>query len=160
MPPQTPYSKDLGAREPIAAMRETADRIRALTAGWSGDQFDRSYAPGKWSARQIFIHLAQTELAFGNRARMAIATPNYTAQPFDQDTWMAKESWTGGREAFEALVAANAFNRAFFKSLSPADRAAPFSHPEYGTLTVDWLVHQMAGHLIHHLAQLEEIARG
>jgi len=159
MTPQTPYSQDLGDREPLGAMREAAERMRTLVAAWSPAEFERSYAPGKWSARQIFIHLAQTELAFGNRARMAIATPNYTAQPFDQDKWMAKESSTGGREAFEALVAANAFNRAFFKSLSPADRAAPFSHPEYGALTVDWLVHQMAGHLFHHLVQLEQIGR-
>ena len=158
MAPQTPYSQDLGDREPLTAMRETIERMRTLTAAWSPAEFERSYAPGKWSARQIFIHLAQTELALGTRARMAVATPNYTAQAFDQDTWMSKESSTGGREALEALVAANALNRAFFKALSPADRAAPFSHPEYGALTVDWIIHQMAGHLIHHLVQLEAIA--
>src|SRR5947199_14382 len=92
MAPQTPYSQDLGDREPLGAMHEAAERMRTLAAAWSPAEFERSYAPGKWSARQIFIHLAQTELAFGNRARMAIATPNYTAQPFDQDKWMAKES--------------------------------------------------------------------
>lgn len=71
---------------------------------------------------------------------------------------MAKESSTAGREALEALLATNALNRAFFNALSPADRATPFSHPEYGALTVDWIVHQMAGHLMHHLIQLEWIA--
>jgi DinB family protein len=158
MTPQTPYSQDLGDREPLSAMRDAIERMRALAASWSPAEFERSLAPGKWSARQIFIHLAQTELALGTRARMAIATPNYTAQAFDQDTWMAKESSTGGREALDALAATNALNRAFFKALSPADRATPFSHPEYGALTVDWIVHQMAGHLMHHLVQLERIA--
>ena len=43
-------------------------------------------------------------------------------------------------------------------SLSDADRAIALSHPEYGSLTVDWIVHQMAGHQIHHLKQLEAIA--
>jgi hypothetical protein len=42
--------------------------------------------------------------------------------------------------------------------ISAADRATAFSHPEYGALTVDWIVHQMAGHVIHHLKQLEEIS--
>jgi hypothetical protein len=42
--------------------------------------------------------------------------------------------------------------------LSAADRATPFSHPEYGALTIDWIIHQMAGHGIHHLKQLESIA--
>ena len=160
MAPATPYSADLGNREPISAMRDTATRIGALVAGWTAAKFERTYAPGKWTARQILIHLAQCELAFGNRARMALATPNYTAQPFDQDRWMAREG-TGrvtGREAADALVAANALNRALFESLSPADRTAPFTHPEYGQISVDWMIHQMAGHLLHHLAQLEQIA--
>jgi hypothetical protein len=30
------------------------------------------------------------------------------------------------------------------------------SHPEYGTITVDWIVHLLAGHQIHHLQQLEQ----
>jgi hypothetical protein len=37
-------------------------------------------------------------------------------------------------------------------------RATTLSHPEYGSLTVDGILHQMAGHQIHHLKQLEEIA--
>ena len=92
---------------------------------------------------------------------MALAAPrrDYTAQPFDQDAWMARESRFGGREALDVLLGLGAMNLALYASLSPADRAAPFSHPEYGALTVDWLIHQSAGHLRHHLAQLETIGR-
>jgi hypothetical protein len=158
MRPDTPYSADLGEREPLSTMREAAGRIKSLTDGWTAAQFDRSYAPGKWTARQILTHLAQSELAFGNRARMALATPGYVAQAFDQDMWMARESGLGGREALDALMATSAMNRAFFASLAPADRETPFSHPEYGALSIDWLIHQMAGHLLHHLTQLEQIA--
>jgi hypothetical protein len=158
MPPETPYSADLGVREPLTALRDAAERIRTLTHAWTPAEFERSYAPGKWSARQILVHLAQSELALGSRARMALVTPNYVAQAFDQDQWMARESGATARDAADALVAMNAMNRALFASLSPADRATPFSHPEYGALSVDWLIHQMAGHLIHHLKQLESIA--
>jgi hypothetical protein len=166
MAPNTPYSQDLGDREPLAAMKEAVDRIHALTAGWTPAQFERSYAPGKWTARQILVHLAQTEIALGNRVRMALAVPNYVAQALDQDAWMANEadaarrpsSGASGQTALDALVAMNAFNRAFFETLSPAQRAMPFSHPEYGALTVDWLIHQMAGHLRHHVVHFNEIA--
>ena len=154
----TPYSADLGGRDPIAALRDGAERIAALTRDWTRAQFERSYAPGKWSARQILIHLAQTEMALGCRARMALAAPGYTAQAFDQDQWIALDAAASGRAAADALTALNAMNRALFASLSDADRATPFSHPEYGALTVDWLVHQVAGHLLHHLKQLETIA--
>jgi len=156
--PTTPYTADLAGREPVTAMRETTERIAHLVAAWTPAQFERTYAPGKWSARQILIHLAQTELALGTRARMALSTPGYAAQPFDQDRWLSKESLLGGREAASALAAINAMNRSLFASLSPADRATAFTHPEYGALTVDWVMHQMAGHLVHHLAHLETIA--
>jgi hypothetical protein len=165
--PQTPYSADLGDRDPVTTMEQTATRIGALVASWTPAQFERTYAPGKWSARRILIHLTQTELALGNRARMALATPGYTAQAFDQDRWIAVEGSDGSRGAggssgavaAQALVAMNAFNRALFGSLTESERATPFAHPEYGALTVDWLMHQMAGHLVHHLVQLEAISK-
>jgi hypothetical protein len=156
--PQTPYTADLGGRDPIAAMRDSVDRVRALTAGWPAAQFERTYAPGKWSARQILVHLAQTELALGARARMALTIPDYAAQAFDQDQWAPLDAGLGGREAVETFAAIAAMNRTAFAALAPAARATRLSHPEYGALTVDWIIHQMAGHQIHHLGQLEAIA--
>jgi hypothetical protein len=168
MPPTTPYTPDLDNREPIAAMRDTAARVRAVVGEWRPEQFNRSYAPGKWDARQILTHLAQSEIALGYRARMALTTPGYAAQPFDQDAWMAIEArgsaGTGGaggltgHDALDAFLGTAALNIALFASLSDTERATTLSHPEYGSLTVDWIIHQMAGHQIHHLKQLEQIA--
>jgi hypothetical protein len=97
-------------------------------------------------------------MALGARARMALATPNYVAQPFDQDQWVALEARLGGRDALDAFYAASQMNVTLFGSLSTTQRAITLSHPEYGGLTVDWIIHQMAGHQIHHLRQLEAIA--
>jgi hypothetical protein len=83
MAPQTPYANDLGDREPLAALRETTGRLHSLAGGWTPAQFERTYAPGKWTARQILIHLAQMELALGTRARMALATPNYASESLE-----------------------------------------------------------------------------
>ena len=57
-------------------------------------------------------------------------------------------------DAFRAMAG---MNLAFFEGLSAGERATTLSHPEYGQLTVDWIIHQMAGHHIHHLLQLERI---
>ena len=175
MAPTTPYTTALENREPIGALRETTARIRAVAGGWRPDEFERSHAPGKWTARQTLIHLAQSEVALGYRARMALTSPGYAAQSFDQDTWMAIEAGgsglptearsakvggLSGRDALDAFLGLAVMNIALFASLSAADRAVAFSHPEYGSLTVDWIVHQMAGHQIHHLRQLEQIAAG
>jgi DinB superfamily len=166
MASNTPYSADLGNRDPLEAMQSSIDRMRALMQGWNAAQFERTYAPGKWTARQILIHLAQSEIALGNRARMALATPRYASQAFDQDRWMEIESRrSGGSEglsgtaALDAVAATNAMNRALFASLSAAERSTPFTHPEYGALTVGWIIDQLGGHLVHHLVQFEQIAK-
>ena len=157
MAPITNYSRDLGDREPLAAMRDSIARLIALTRGWTADDFERPYAPGKWTARLVVIHLAQTELALGVRARMALATPNYTAQNFDQNIWLDREAALNGADAMAALAAISRINVALFETLSAADRETAMAHPEYGSITVDWIIHTIAGHQIHHLAQLVSI---
>jgi hypothetical protein len=157
MAPVTPYSGALAGLDPITALGETTRQIEALTSSWTAEHFERSYAPGKWSARQILTHLAQTEMALGTRVRMALSTPGYIAQPFDQDVWMRREQSLSGRDAANAFLVLARMNTALYAALPAADRDLPFSHPEYGSLTVDWVIHQSAGHQIHHLKQLDRI---
>jgi hypothetical protein len=158
MAPATHYSNYLGDQEPISTIRRTVDRIRALVDGWTPAQFERTYGPGKWSARQLLTHLAHTEVALGYRARMALATPNYAAQRFDQDSWVARETRISGPEALDAFVALSRLNVALFEGLSDAERQIEMSHPEYGTISVDWIIHLLPGHQLHHLQHLEQIA--
>jgi hypothetical protein len=158
MAPVTNYSKDLGDREPLAAMRDSVARILTLTRSWTAADFERPYAPGKWTARQVLIHLAQTEMALGVRARMALATPNYTAQPFDQDVWLGRETRVSGANAMAALAGISRMNVALFETLSSADRETAMAHPEYGSITVDWIIYTIAGHQIHHLDQLTPLS--
>ena len=101
MAPTTPYSHHIEGRDPLVAMRETIPAIAQVVAGWTKEQFDRPIAPGKWTVGQILTHLAQTELALGTRARMALTRPGFTAQSFDQDGWLARE---GAMSAADAVA--------------------------------------------------------
>lgn len=160
MRPTTNYSRYLGDLEPVETMRRNVARIRALVSDWTPAQFDRTYAAGKWSARQILTHLAHTELALGTRARMALTIPNYAAQSFDQARWITREGDVSGRDALEAFAALSRFNTTLFESLSDEDRQTSMSHPEYGSISVDWIIHLLPGHQLHHLQQLEQIGAG
>ena len=53
----------------MVAGADSIDDMALLRHGAMGKVFDRPYAPGKWTARQVLIHLAQTELALGTRTR-------------------------------------------------------------------------------------------
>lgn len=152
-----PYAEDLGGREPLDALAETPQRIRQLVESWPDSRLAKSYAPGKWTASQILIHLAQTELALTARARFAVSQQNYQAQAFSQDDWMPVDANAGGRIALAAYTALRQLNLAMWQSLTPEQRARQFHHPEYGTLSVWWIAAQMAGHDIHHWKQLARI---
>jgi hypothetical protein len=155
--PTTPYSSYLGDQHPLQAIPSTIEQVQNLISEWPPNRFERPYAPGKWSARLVLTHLAQTELAIGTRARMALVTPGYVAQAWNQDAWIALDARLTGRAAVDAFVAAARMNLALFEGLSAAQRAVTFTHPEYGELTVDWIVHHMAGHQINHLRQLKRV---
>jgi hypothetical protein len=152
-----PYGSDLGNRDALDALAETPGRIRATVEGWTDQDFERTYAHGKWSIRKVLIHLAQTELALPTRVRFALGQPGYVAQSFAQDDWMPIDEKTDARTALDAYTTLRRFNLAMFRSLSPDQRARTFSHPDYGTLTVWWVANQMAGHDIHHLKQIEKV---
>ena len=153
-----PYAADLGERDALQAFSDTPFRLREIVEPWSEEHFERSYAPGKWSMRQVLIHLAQTELALGARMRFALTEENYTAQNFSQDDWMKIEAGADARTALDVYTTLRRLNVALLGSLTAEQRDRSFEHPEYGTLTVGWVVAQMAGHDIHHLKQFEALA--
>jgi hypothetical protein len=153
-----PYAASLGSRDPLEAMAETPSRIRQIVSALGPAGLARSYAPGKWTAHQLLVHLAQTELAFGVRARMALTTDDYVVQPFDQDRWLASEPHGEPAAALAAYEGMRALNLALFRNLSPADLGRGFRHPERGPLEVRDVVMMLAGHELHHLKHFEAIA--
>jgi len=152
-----PYGDDLGARAPLDALAETPTHLRRLVERWGEADFERTYAPGKWSFRKVLVHLAQTELALTTRARFALSQDRYVSQAFSQDDWMAIDNQADARTALEAYVTLRQFNLAMWRALTPEQIDRPFTHPEYGDLTVGWIMAQMAGHDIHHLKQFQLI---
>jgi len=153
-----PYADDLGSRDPLAALADTPEAIRALVEKWPAARWEQSYAPGKWSARRVLVHLAQTELALTTRVRFAASQDGYVAQPFNQDAWLALDDHADAQTALDAYTGLRRLNVAMFRGMTPAERQRPFTHPEYGQLTPDWVAAQLAGHDIHHLKQLQHIS--
>jgi hypothetical protein len=160
MAQKNPYGEDLGSLDPLKALAETPKKIQAVVGKWPAKRWERSYAPGKWSARLILIHLAQTELALTTRVRFGASQDGYVAQPFDQDDWLPLDEGADGPTALAAYVALRKLNVLMFKGLTANQRKREFTHPEFGALTPGWVAAQLAGHDIHHLKQLRQIKLG
>ena len=156
---QHPYLKYLDGVDLLTTLEQTPARIAQIVKAWPDTAFERSHAPGKWTARQVLAHLAHAEMVFANRLRFGVAEDGYVIQPFDQDAWMAAEPAADGRASLAAYLALRQMNLALCRSLTPEQRGRAFTHPEHGAVTVDWVMIFFAGHERHHLPQLEAIGR-
>ncbi len=154
-----PYGKYVAGQDLVVSLAETAARIEAIVRPWTAVQFERSLGPGKWTARQILIHLAQSEIVFATRLRFALAQDNPTVTSFDQDDWMRVEPGVAGPTALAAYAGLRQMTLVLCRTLTPEDRARPLTHTELGQLDVNWVMTMFAGHERHHLPQLEAIGR-
>lgn len=158
MPDAPPYSDLVGTADPLALLTSSPLRIAAIVRSWSSAHWSRSYAPGKWSAAQIVLHLAQDEVAWSCRARLALTEPDYVPHPFEGADWVALESPSDPQVALEAFLSLRQFNLLLYRRLTPEQRSRPFGHPELGHISVDWILHVLAGHDLHHIKHLEAAA--
>jgi len=147
----------LEGRDPFAVIAETPQQIAHTVRSLSPEALDVSPAPGKWSIRQILIHLADCELVFAFRLRQTVAEPHHTVQPFDQDKWAEQSDAYDALTALEMFTAVRRWNILFLSSLPQETFAKQMTHPERGTMTLQVVVETMAGHDRNHWKQIERL---
>ncbi len=159
-----PYASYLNGQDPLPVLAETAEQIRAFTAGLSSEQIRNSPNPRKWSIREIAAHLADCEIVFCFRLRQTLAPaldqPHTIIQPFDQDAWAQRYGAYEFEPALALFEAARNWNLLYLTTVSDTDRHRLTTHPERGTMPFWTLVETMAGHDINHLQQIERLAAG
>ena len=133
------------------SLRRLADRIGAA-------RVTTPRAPGKWSARDILCHLADSEIVFGFRLRQALAEDHHVIQPFDQERWAPPYASLEAAAAIATFAAMRSWNIALLKTVTPQQGAKRLTHPERGEMPFSVIVETMAGHDLNHVKQLEAIA--
>jgi DinB superfamily len=153
-----PYAAYLGDRDALTVLAETpahlTERVQAI--GPSGLQ--ESYAPGKWTGETLLAHLADCEIAFGNRWRQAFADPTIVVQPFDQDLWAKQYPLLDKSAAFDIFIALRRWNVAWLKSLPAEAFAIEVTHPERGLVSLQTLLNITAGHDLNHMQHFDLLA--
>src|SRR4051812_36529212 len=77
----------VGGEEPLTILRRTESGMRAAIRGLSKEQRARPEAPGKWSINHVLRHLADSDVVWGWRMRMALAHDRPAITGYDQDAW-------------------------------------------------------------------------
>lgn len=140
-------------------LAESAVHLRNLAQVLGERRINEPLAPGKWSPREVLIHLADCELAFGFRYRQALGEENHLVQPFDQDLWAKSYSAYKADQALETFAVLRNWNLALLRELTAEQLAKTVSHPERGRMTFKTLIETAAGHDINHIRQLETAAK-
>jgi hypothetical protein len=153
---QNPYATFLGTRDAKTVIAETPAKLQALATKFSKP--DCPPAPGKWSPKEIYCHLADCELVFAVRLRHTATEPHHVIQPFDQDHWARPYPAFTVDQALAVFTAVRQWNLTLIQNASPELLAKTVTHPERGDMTFQTIVETMGGHDTNHLQQLEKIA--
>jgi uncharacterized damage-inducible protein DinB len=143
-------------RESIAQIAVAPARLRAAVEGLSNEQLEAPYRPGGWTVRQVVHHLPDSHLNAYIRIRFALTEEQPTIKPYDENLWAAlPDARTAPIEISLSLL--EALHRRWsllLGSLTPADLARTFRHPEIGLMTVEKNIALYAWHGRHHVAHI------
>ena len=153
-----PYASQVGDKNPIAVIAATAASLERICGMLGAEGIETPLAPGKWNARQIVCHLADSEVVFGYRLRQALAEDFHVIQPFDQDKFARTYAAYDLPGALSAFSAVRRWNISFIRGLDANALSKRLTHPERGDMSIQTVIETMAGHDINHLRQLEAIA--
>ena len=155
-----PYAVHIGTRQPRDVIETTAFDLHRLVGRIGAARLTTPRAPGKWSARDILCHLADSEIVFAFRLRQALAEDRHVIQPFDQERWAAPYRSLDGHAALATFEQLRQWNLALLENVTSSQLSKPVVHPERGEMTFETIIETMAGHDLNHVKQLEEIANG
>ena len=134
--------------------------VAAALAGATDAELDAHSAPGKWSAREIVHHLADSEMTAAIRLRLLIATERPQIVGFDQEEFARRLYYDRPIEAsVEAFKSARRTTAEILDRMSEAEWAREGTHSEHGRYTISRWLEIYAAHAHNHAEQIR-IARG
>ena len=151
----------LGGRDPVEVMAEQSGALEALVDGVDDAALRRPEAPGKWSMIEVVCHLADTEIVYAWRYRLALAQDRPLITGFDQDAWVRtfryREQPLAG--TLERLRVVRDANLTLLRALTEAQWAREGMHQERGPESVRRIAELGAAHDLVPRPQWERIRR-
>ena len=143
----------------IARYRDGYDEVVRSLEGFPEAELGAHPLPGKWSAREIVHHLADSEMASAIRLRRLLAEEGPHIQGYDQDAYALRLRYNerDTAPALEAFRAARSTTAQLLEAMTDEDWSREGTHSESGRYTAeDWL-RIYAAHAHGHAAQIRRL---
>jgi hypothetical protein len=147
---------DGDARQKLIDQYKDGYRVVAeALVGASDEELDAHPAPGKWSAREVVHHLADSEMTAAVRARLLIAVDKPQIVGFDQDEFARRLYYDRPIEAsLDAFKSARRTTAELLERLTDAEWAREGTHTEHGRYTLERWLEIYARHAHGHAEQI------
>ena len=139
------------------AIKKNTKTFRKLLKQIPAKKIDYSYAPGKWTIKQLLQHIIDAERVFAYRALWFARKDVQPLPGFDENSWAASadvsaRSWNDMVEEYKLVRKATAL---LFNSFKPKDLHATGLSNNF-EISVGALGYLCAGHVAHHIKIIEE----
>ena len=139
----------------VEQYRAGYDEVAKALEGATDADLDRRPAPGKWTAREIVHHLADSEMTSAIRLRRLIAEDAAHIQAYDQEQFARVLFYDRPIAAsMAAFQAARATTVEILERLTPDQWTRTGTHSETGAYSVDRWLEIYAVHAHDHAAQI------
>jgi hypothetical protein len=150
----TPRERAILIQQYKDGYRQVAEAMRGISA----EELDYQRAPGKWSARQIVHHLADSETTSGIRLRKLLVEFNPYIQSYDQDEFAIKLQYSKRpiEPSMKAIEAAIQTTSQILDLMRQEDWKRSGEHAEIGPYPVEKWLEIYAAHARNHADQIRE----
>jgi hypothetical protein len=143
----------------IARYADGYDRVVQALDGFPEDRIAHHPFPGKWSAREIVHHLADSETISGQRLRRLLSEEYPVIQAYDQETWaiLLRYNLRDHRPSLEAFRYARETTLQLIAEMADEDWARTGWHTESGLYSAGTWLRIYARHAHDHADQIEAL---
>ena len=140
----------------IEQYKEGYHVVAKALAGATDEQLDARPGPGKWTAREVVHHLADSEMTSAIRLRTLLAADNPQIFGYDQDEFARRLYYDRPIEAsLEAFKGARRSSAEILDRMTDAEWMREGTHTEHGRYGVTRWLEIYAGHAHQHAAQIQ-----
>jgi len=135
------------------------DEVARSLEGFDEESLSAHLIPGKWSAREVVQHLADSEIVYGYRIRMILASDTPNIEGYDQDAWAQRlrYSETSLPDALAQIRVLRGRSLHLLRGLRPEEWDRAGMHSERGRESIRHITKLLAAHDLVHLRQIERI---
>jgi DinB superfamily len=145
----------------VAQYKAGYDEVARSLEGFPEAELSAHPIPGKWSAREIVQHLADSEMNSAIRLRKLLTEDDPQIQGYDQEDYAARLRYNERdiAPALDALRGARATTGQLLDAMTDADWSRAGTHSESGRYTAeDWLrIYAAHAHAHNHAAQIRRL---